>query len=191
MNVVLLWLHAAGGTANPVNVSYVAPGCDQPYAFTFRADIFHSGKISSVKATSDKDDVVVKPSENECQAQVSDSYRVIVWPRWLTVFIQLDVIVIMYSVVAIIFPISYRKSRPDLTKDNIMMTLSDLWSSFQVTAYVMYKVNYNSRTLYVRNYSCCCIQLEISWYNAGCDVLGIATFLVKILLLLDSAVNLQ
>jgi len=65
-------LYVAGGTAKPVNVSYVAAGADQPYAFTFRADIFHSGKISAIKATSDKDDVIVKSSESGCQAQVSD-----------------------------------------------------------------------------------------------------------------------
>ena len=59
-----------------MNASYVAPGDDQPYSFTFQADVFHSGKISSVKATSDKDSVVVKSSENRCQAQVNDSYRV-------------------------------------------------------------------------------------------------------------------
>jgi len=59
-----------------VNVSYVAPGVDQPYTFTFQADIFHSGKISSIKATSDKDDVVVKSSENGSQAQVSDIWFV-------------------------------------------------------------------------------------------------------------------
>jgi len=68
--------HAAGGTAKPVNVSYVAPGSDQPYAFTFQADVFHSGKISAVKTASDKDSVAVKLSENGHQAQVSNSYRV-------------------------------------------------------------------------------------------------------------------
>ena len=57
-----------------MNVSYVAPGTDQPYTFTFRADVFHSGKISSIKATSDKDDVVVKSSDNGSQAQVRDSF---------------------------------------------------------------------------------------------------------------------
>ena len=67
-------MHAAGGTAKPVNVSYIAPGTDQPYAFTFRADVFHSGKISNIKAKSDKDNVVVKSSENGCQAQVSNGY---------------------------------------------------------------------------------------------------------------------
>ena len=67
-------MHAAGGTAKPVNVSYVAPGTDQPYIFTFRADVFHSGKIADIKATSDNDNVVVKSSENGCQAQVSNSY---------------------------------------------------------------------------------------------------------------------
>jgi len=82
MNIVLsimyvvslcLYVHTDGGTANPVNVSCVAPGNDQPYTFTFRADVFHSGKISAIKAGSDKDSVVVKSSENGCQAQVSDS----------------------------------------------------------------------------------------------------------------------
>ena len=67
-------MHTDGGTAKPVNVSYVAPGSDQPYTFTFRADIFHSGRISAVKAASDKDNVVVNLSENGCQAQVSDSF---------------------------------------------------------------------------------------------------------------------
>jgi len=67
-------VHTDGGTAKPVSVSYVAPGSDQPYTFTFRADVFHSGKISAVKAASDKDNVVVKLSENGCQAQVSDSF---------------------------------------------------------------------------------------------------------------------
>ena len=62
-----------GGTANPVNLSYVAPGIDPPYTFTFRADVFHSGKISSIKAASDKDNVVVKSSGNGSQAQVTDS----------------------------------------------------------------------------------------------------------------------
>ena len=64
---------AAGGTAKPVNVSYVAPGTDQPYTFTFRADVFHSEKISSIKAGSDKDSVVVKSSDNGSQAQVRHS----------------------------------------------------------------------------------------------------------------------
>ena len=68
--------HAAGGTAKPVNVSYVAPGSDQPYAFTFQADIFHSGKISAIKAASDQDSVAVKLSENGRQAQVSNIYRI-------------------------------------------------------------------------------------------------------------------
>ena len=90
VNLVLFFLDADGGTANPVNVNYIAPGSDQPYAFTFRADVFYSGKISSIKAASDKDDVVVKSSENGCQAQVSDSYRVTVLPRWITVCVQLD-----------------------------------------------------------------------------------------------------
>jgi len=72
--MLLLPMHTAGGTANPVNVSYVAPGTDQPYTFTFRADIFHSGKIAAVKAASDKDNVVVKSSENGSQAQVSYDY---------------------------------------------------------------------------------------------------------------------
>jgi len=67
-------VHAAGGTANPVNVSYVAPGCDQPYTFTFRADVFHSGKISSIKALSEKDFLEVKSSENGRQARVSNGY---------------------------------------------------------------------------------------------------------------------
>jgi len=66
-----LYVRAAGGTAKPVNVSYVAPGCDQPYTFTFHADVFYSGNISAIKAMSDKDNVVVKSSENGCQAQVS------------------------------------------------------------------------------------------------------------------------
>jgi len=66
-------LCAAGGTAEPVDVSYVAPGTDQPYTFTFRADIFHSGKISSIKARSDKDNVAVKSSDNGSQAQVRHS----------------------------------------------------------------------------------------------------------------------
>jgi len=65
-----------GGTSKPVSASYVAPGTDQPYTFTFHADVFHSGKISSIKATSDKDDVVVKSSENGSQAQVSDGCRI-------------------------------------------------------------------------------------------------------------------
>jgi len=60
-----------GGTAKPVNVSYVASGTAQPYTFTFHADVFHSGKISSIKATSDKDDIVVKSSDSGCQAAVS------------------------------------------------------------------------------------------------------------------------
>ena len=72
--MLLVPLHTAGGTANPVNVSYVVPGSDQPYTFTFRADIFHSGKIAAVKAASDKDNVVVKLSENGSQAQVSYDY---------------------------------------------------------------------------------------------------------------------
>jgi len=71
--LIYVSLYTAGGTAKPVNVSYVAPGTDQPYTFTFRADVFHSGKISSVKAASDKDNVVVKSSENGSEAQVSDS----------------------------------------------------------------------------------------------------------------------
>jgi len=65
-------MHTDGGTTNPVNVSYVAPGSNQPYEFTFQADVFHSGKISAVKAGSDKDSVVVKSSENGCQAQVTN-----------------------------------------------------------------------------------------------------------------------
>jgi len=54
----------------------VAPGSDQPYVFTFRADVFHSGKISAIKAASDQDSVAVKLSENGRQAQVSNIYRV-------------------------------------------------------------------------------------------------------------------
>jgi len=77
-------MHTDGATANPVNVSYVAPGNDQPYTFTFRADVFHSGKISAIKAGSDKDSVVVKSSDNGCQAQVSDSW-------WVTNMIWSDV----------------------------------------------------------------------------------------------------
>jgi len=66
-----VFLNADGGTAKPVNVRYVDPGHSQPYAFTFRGDIFNSGKIVAVKARCDKDSVVVKSSENGCQAQVS------------------------------------------------------------------------------------------------------------------------
>jgi len=75
------WFHcwltnfiAAGGTANPANVSYVAPGDDQPYTFALRADVYHSGKISSIRSTSDNDEVAVTSSENGCQAQVSDGW---------------------------------------------------------------------------------------------------------------------
>jgi len=70
-------VHTDGGTAKPLNLSYVAPGAGQPYTFTFRADVFHSGKISAVKAGSDKDNVVVKFSDNGCQAQVSDSVGIV------------------------------------------------------------------------------------------------------------------
>ena len=73
---LIVTVRAAGGTANPVNVSYVAPGSDQPYVFTFRADVFHSGKILAIKAASDQDSVAVKLSENGHQAQVSNGYRV-------------------------------------------------------------------------------------------------------------------
>jgi len=68
-----------GGTSKPVNVSYVAPGADQPYTFTFHADVFHSGKISTVKAGSDKDNIVVKLSDNGCEAQVSDTFCIILY----------------------------------------------------------------------------------------------------------------
>ena len=68
-------VHADGGTAKPVNVSYVAPGSDQPYTFTFQADVFHSGKISAIKAASDKDSIAVTLSENAHQAQVSNGYQ--------------------------------------------------------------------------------------------------------------------
>jgi len=74
MQLLIVMVHTAGGTAKPLDLSYVAPGDDQPYTFTFQADVFHSGKIASVKAASDKDRVVVKTSENGYQAQVSDAY---------------------------------------------------------------------------------------------------------------------
>jgi len=67
-------VNADGGTLKPVNVSYVEPGGAQPYAFTFRGDIFHSGKIAAVKPKSDKDSLAVKLLENGRQAQVSSNY---------------------------------------------------------------------------------------------------------------------
>lgn len=71
---VIVSVNADGGTSKPVNLSYVEPGGAQPYAFTFRGDIFHSRKIAAVKARSDKDSVVVKLLENGRQAQVSSNY---------------------------------------------------------------------------------------------------------------------
>ena len=66
----MLFLSSEGGAKNPLNILYVVPGGEQPYQFSFTAKIFHTGKISSVKAGSDKDEISVKMLSDDKQADV-------------------------------------------------------------------------------------------------------------------------
>ena len=60
-----------GGVKNPVSVPYVAPGGDPPYQFTFHGKVYHSGKISSIKSGSDKDELSMTLSPDGKHADVS------------------------------------------------------------------------------------------------------------------------
>ena len=58
--------------------------------------------------------------------------------------------------------------------------------SFSLTAYIMYEVNYNGRTLYVSNYFHCRIHQEELLYDTEHDLLAIAEFLLFLYLKLSA-----